>query len=50
MVKPLMLPPSVYGVVEQVTTTLFTAPAGIVPEPLLTVHVAPVGCADTLTA
>src|SRR5437879_2208239 len=43
-VKPLMVPPTVYDWAEQVTATLVTSAAGIVPVPLATLQVSPDGC------
>ena len=48
--KPLMVPPMVNADCEQVTLTLLTFAAGIVPLPLLTEQVQLAGCVCTVTA
>ncbi len=49
-VSPLIVPPTVYVLAEQVTAILVTAALPIVPVPLLTEQVSPVGCVCTVTA
>jgi hypothetical protein len=47
--RPDIDPPSVYEFVAQVTWTLLTPAEVIVPEPLATLHVFPVGCVLIVT-